>query len=64
VDRIPHSSSEKIQVELKTPSNPVKKAELGVLEWELSLESEKKLELTYAFTVEWDKDIRIRPSLP
>ncbi|MCK5238470.1 MAG: mucoidy inhibitor MuiA family protein [Candidatus Thorarchaeota archaeon] len=64
VDRIPHSTSEKIEVELKEPSHVPKKKELGVLEWELGIERQKKLEITYSYEVEWEKDIRISPPLP
>ena len=64
MDRIPHSTSEKIEVELKEPSHVPKKKELGVLEWELGIEPQKKLEIAYSYEVEWEKDIRISPPLP
>ncbi|MHA2379631.1 MAG: mucoidy inhibitor MuiA family protein [Candidatus Thorarchaeota archaeon] len=64
VDRIPHSNSEKIQVELKPMQIPTKKSELGVLEWEVTVDAEKELAIEYAFEVEWEKDVRIQPPLP
>ncbi len=64
VDRIPYSSSEKIEVELKTPSLIPKKVELGVIEWETSIESQKELAIEYSFEVEWEKEVSIRPPLP
>ncbi|MFX0108850.1 MAG: mucoidy inhibitor MuiA family protein, partial [Candidatus Hodarchaeota archaeon] len=64
VDRIPHSNSEKIIVELK-PMDPAPiKSEMGVLEWEVKIEPQKELNLEYFFEVEWEKDIQIRPPLP
>ncbi|MFX0045256.1 MAG: mucoidy inhibitor MuiA family protein [Candidatus Hermodarchaeota archaeon] len=64
IDRIPHSNSEKIQVELKPMRIPMKKSELGVLEWEVTVEAEKELTIEYAFEVEWEKDVQIQPPLP
>jgi uncharacterized protein (TIGR02231 family) len=64
VDRIPHSNSEKIQVELKPMQISPKKSELGVLEWEVTVDAEKELAIEYAFEVEWEKDVQIQPPLP
>ncbi|MFQ5834068.1 MAG: mucoidy inhibitor MuiA family protein [Candidatus Thorarchaeota archaeon] len=64
VDRIPHSNSEKIQVELKPMRIAPKKSELGVLEWEITVDAEQELEIGYAFEVEWEKDVHIQPPLP
>jgi len=64
VDRIPYSSSEKIAVDLKSPSLIPKKIELGVIEWETSIESQKELAMEYSFEVEWEKEVSIRPPLP
>lgn len=64
VDRIPYSSSEKIEVALKAPSLIPKKTELGVIEWETSIESQKELAIEYSFEVEWEKEVSIRPPLP
>ncbi|NHJ13482.1 MAG: mucoidy inhibitor MuiA family protein [Candidatus Thorarchaeota archaeon] len=64
VDRIPHSNSEKIKVELKPPAISYKKMELGVIEWELAIEPQKKVEVEYEFEVSWEKDVTISPPLP
>ncbi len=64
VDRIPYSTSEKIVIELLNPSPTPKKNELGVLEWEIKVEPQKKTSITYDYEVEWEKDIRIQPPLP
>lgn len=64
VDRKPYSSSEKIEVDLKTLSLVPKKVELGVIEWETSIESQKELAIEYSFEVEWEKEVSIRPPLP
>jgi len=64
VDRIPHSNSEKIHVEMKPMQIPTKKSELGVLEWEVTMDAEKELAIEYAFEVEWEKDVQIQPPLP
>ncbi|MHA2210692.1 MAG: mucoidy inhibitor MuiA family protein [Candidatus Thorarchaeota archaeon] len=64
VDRIPHSNSEKIEVEFKPLDIPPKKNEMGVLEWEVKIEAQKELTIKYAFEVEWVRDLTIRPPLP
>jgi uncharacterized protein (TIGR02231 family) len=64
VDRIPHSNSEKVQIELKPTSVPLKKNELGVLEWEVKIEPQKELRIDYAFEVEWERGLTLRPPLP
>ncbi|MHA1479975.1 MAG: mucoidy inhibitor MuiA family protein [Candidatus Thorarchaeota archaeon] len=64
VDRIPHSTSEKIVVEFEPPKVPVKKMELGVIEWEISITAQEKSVIEYEFDIEWEKDITISPSLP
>ncbi len=64
VDTVPHSSSEKIVVELKRNSHPFKKMELGVIEWEQKIPAGQKMGINYAFEVEWERDIVIRPPLP
>ncbi len=64
IDRIPHSNSPKIKVELSTPKIPYKKMELGVIEWELKLEPQEKMEVNYGYEVEWEKDVTISPPLP
>jgi len=64
VDVIPHSSSEKITVELATPSLSTKKEELGVLEWETNIGAGVEFKIEYSYEVEWEKDVSIRPPLP
>lgn len=64
VDVIPHSNSEKIEVELAPPSLSTKKEELGVLEWETKIEAGAELKIEYSYEVEWEKDVSIRPPLP
>ncbi len=64
VDRIPHSTSERIQVELGDVVPSPMKNELGVMEWVVSIEPEQKMSITYDFEVEWEKGIRIQPPLP
>ena len=64
VDVIPYSNSEKITVELSEPSSPFKKMELGVIEWETNIGAGAEIKINYAYEVEWEKDVRIRPPLP
>jgi uncharacterized protein (TIGR02231 family) len=64
VDRIPHSTSEKIVVEFLQPSVAPTKNELGVLEWEIKIPSQEKRTLTYGFNVEWEKEVIVQPPLP
>jgi uncharacterized protein (TIGR02231 family) len=64
VDRIPYSSSEKIEVEVKQCIPQPKKTELGIMEWELAIPAGEKIEVTYQYTVEWEKGLHIRPPLP
>lgn len=64
VDRIPHSTSEKIVVEFVQPSVAPTKNDLGVLEWEIKIPSKEKTTLTYGFNVEWEKEVTIQPPLP
>ena len=64
VDVIPHSNSEKVEIELGTLSHQYKKFELGILEWEITLETNTDVKIEYEYTVSWDKDLRLRPSLP
>ncbi|MHA2024804.1 MAG: mucoidy inhibitor MuiA family protein [Candidatus Thorarchaeota archaeon] len=64
VDVIPHSNSEKINVEMTTLSLPTAKAELGVLEWETKIITDGEYKIEYAYEVDWEKDVAIRPPLP
>ncbi len=64
VDRIPYSNSEKIDIEMDEPSLPYKTMELGIITWETNMSKDQELTIEYAFEVEWEKDLRIRPPLP
>ncbi|MGY5874759.1 MAG: mucoidy inhibitor MuiA family protein [Candidatus Thorarchaeota archaeon] len=64
VDRIPYSSSEKVDVELSEPTLLYQKMELGVIEWETKIKPNEELNIEYSFEVQWDKELRIRPPLP
>jgi uncharacterized protein (TIGR02231 family) len=64
VDRIPHSDSEKITVQLDDFSHEYKTIELRVIEWELDIKTEEEVKIEYTYSVEWEKDIQIRPPLP
>ncbi|MHA2385718.1 MAG: DUF4139 domain-containing protein, partial [Candidatus Thorarchaeota archaeon] len=64
VDRIPHSNSEKIEVEFKPAEIAPKKNELGVLEWDVKIDAQKELTIKYAYEVQWERNLTIRPPLP
>jgi len=64
VDRIPYSNSEKILVEMEEPTLAYKKMELGILTWETTMIKDQELKIEYAFDVEWERDLTIRPPLP
>ncbi|TFG12042.1 mucoidy inhibitor MuiA family protein [Candidatus Thorarchaeota archaeon] len=64
VDRIPHSSSEKVNVELKQAEPHPEKQEMGVLEWNLEAHPNEETILSYSFEVEWEKGLKLRPPLP
>ncbi len=64
VDVIPHSNSEKIIVDLSEPSLPIKKEELGVIEWEASIGAGDEFKINYSYEVQWERDVLIRPPLP
>jgi uncharacterized protein (TIGR02231 family) len=64
VDVIPHSNSEKINVEITTLSLSTMKEALGVLEWETRIDADAEFKIEYAYEVDWEKDVSIRPPLP
>ncbi|MFW9769596.1 MAG: DUF4139 domain-containing protein, partial [Candidatus Thorarchaeota archaeon] len=64
IDVIPHSNSEKIEVEITSMSLPTQKDALGVLEWESKIGPDTELKIEYAYEVQWEKDVSIRPPLP
>ncbi len=64
IDRVPHSDSEKISVELEDFTHEYKTMELGVIEWELDIKPDEEIRIEYTYSVEWEKEIEIRPPLP
>jgi len=64
VDVIPRSSSEKVEIELGNVSHQFKKFELGILEWEIKLQPQDEIKIEYGYVVSWEKELRLRPSLP
>jgi uncharacterized protein (TIGR02231 family) len=64
LDRIPHSSSEKIKVEIDEIDPEPDKKELGILKWKIPLEGMKDKTINYKYHVEYKQGITITPSLP
>ncbi|MFO7836606.1 MAG: mucoidy inhibitor MuiA family protein [Candidatus Thorarchaeota archaeon] len=64
IDRIPHSDSDRISVELEDVNREYKSIELGVIEWEFEILAEEKTAIDYTYSVEWEKDTQITPPLP
>lgn len=64
IDRIPHSDSERINVQLENLTRDYKSMELGVVEWEFEMPAEEEMRIEYSYSVEWEKEIEIRPPLP
>ena len=63
-DRIGHSYSENIKVELEqVDPEPIKK-QLGVLKWKFSMKGVDERKLSYKYYVDYKKDILITPALP
>lgn len=64
-DRIPHSSSEKIEVEILEISPEPDKRQLGILKWKITnLEGKEEMRLHYKYEIEYKKDVVITPPLP
>ncbi|HEY0090373.1 MAG TPA: mucoidy inhibitor MuiA family protein, partial [Candidatus Lokiarchaeia archaeon] len=63
-DKIPHSSSENIKVEIIEINLEPTKKELGVLKWKLNTKGLNEKTIQYKYNVEYKKDIIITPSLP
>ncbi len=63
-DRIPHSSSENIKVEIETIIPKPDKKELGVLKWKFNLKGIEEKSIQYKYFVEYKKGMSITPSLP
>jgi uncharacterized protein (TIGR02231 family) len=64
LDRIPHSSSEKIKVEIEDIEPEPDKKELGILKWKIPMEDVKDKTISYKYYVEYKQGITITPSLP
>ena len=63
-DRIPHSSSENIKVEVQEINPDPDKKELGVLKWNIDLTNLEEKVIQYSYFVDYKKGIIITPSLP
>jgi len=63
-DRIPHSSSENIKVEVEEINPELDKKELGVLKWNIDLKNIEEKVIQYKYFVDYKKGIIITPSLP
>ena len=63
-DRIPHSSSENIKVEVQEINPEPDKKELGVLKWNIYLKNIEEKVIQYKYFVDYKKGIIITPSLP
>ncbi|MFX0108643.1 MAG: mucoidy inhibitor MuiA family protein [Candidatus Hodarchaeota archaeon] len=63
-DRIPHSNSTQIVVKLDSEKLGLEKLELGVMEWLLKIEPKQKKVLEDSYSVEWERNIIVNPSLP
>ncbi|MHA1488663.1 MAG: mucoidy inhibitor MuiA family protein [Promethearchaeota archaeon] len=64
LDRVPHSSSENIKVEIIEISPKPDKQELGILKWKFNLKGIRDKTIEYKYYIEYKKDITITPSLP
>ncbi len=63
-DKIPHSSSENIKVQIEDISPEPDKKKLGVLTWKFNLEGLDEKTINYKYVVDYKKGIKITPSLP
>lgn len=63
-DRIPHSNSENINVEIEEMVPEPNKNQLGVLKWNLNMKGLPEKTIKYSYVVEYKKDVRISPALP
>ena len=63
-DRVPHSYSENIKVEIDNLSPEPYKKELGLLKWKLNLKDLKETVIKYKYVIDYKKGIIITPALP
>jgi hypothetical protein len=64
MDRMVHSNSEKIKIGKFESNFTPESTNLGILTWNLPLKGEKDFSIEYEYTVEYEKEIQIRPPLP
>ncbi len=64
MDRIPHSDSEKIKVQVKKFSLKPTDSKLGIFTWETEIPAETEMKITYVFEVDYPRGLRITPPLP
>jgi hypothetical protein len=61
LDQLPVSQHPDIKVKLREANpKPTEQNDQGELRWELDLKSQQKLEITFAFTVEYPKEMRVQ----
>ena len=64
MDRIVHSDSEKIKVNITQMSTEPESKNLGILTWKLPLKGQKEIKLNYSYEVVYEKNMTITPNLP
>ena len=62
-DKIPHSSSENIKVEMEEISPEPDKKKLGILTWKFNLKGLDEKTINYKYAVDYKKGIQITPAL-
>ena len=63
-DRVPHSYSENIKVEIDNLSPEPYKKELGLLKWKFNLKDLKETVIKYKYIIDYKKGVIITPPLP
>ena len=63
-DKIPHSSSENIKVEVIEIVPEPDKKQLGILKWKFNLKGLNEKTINYKYVIEYKKGIQITPQLP
>lgn len=64
LDRIPHSNSENIKVEIEEIEPEPDKNEMGVLTWKIIMKDVKDKVIYYKYFIDYKSGISITPSLP